>query len=82
MIEGYPLVPLFENQCLGVVVLSYLGKVYWGVNADWDRVPDIHVFIDAIKRSFDELGRGAAAGPAGPKRIPARSPLRRAVGQL
>jgi len=77
VIDGYPLVPLFEHQCLGVAVFSYIGKVCIGVNADWDRVPDLHRFIDALRLSFDEL-RKSAEGP-----IPLPSaPVARAVRVL
>src|SRR5262249_13163938 len=32
LLEGYPLVPLFENQALGVALFSYLDRLYWGFN--------------------------------------------------
>ena len=55
MIVGYPVVPLFENQGMGVAVFSYTGKVCWGINADWDMVPNVHEFVDDIRESFAEL---------------------------
>ena len=39
MVAGYPLVPLFENQGLGVAIFSYDDRLFWGFNADWDLVP-------------------------------------------
>jgi len=80
-LEGYPLVPLFENQCLGVAVLSYMGKLCWGVNADWDRIPDLDVFTAALKRSFEELRAAAKVATIGSKRVAAEQPIRAAVGQ-
>jgi WS/DGAT/MGAT family acyltransferase len=56
----YPHTPLFENQGMGVAVMSYLGKVCFGLTADWDLVPDLSVFARAIDSSFAELS--AAAG--------------------
>ncbi len=53
--EVYPMVPLFSNQALGVALFSYDGTLYWGVSSDWDEVPDLHAFIDALAASFDEL---------------------------
>jgi len=57
MLAGYPLVPLFSNQALAVAILSYAGKLCWGLNADWELVPDLHDFAKAVALSFDELHR-------------------------
>jgi WS/DGAT/MGAT family acyltransferase len=51
----YPQLPLFANQGLGVAVMSYDGKVFWGMLGDWDLVPDLDAFSEAIQTSFDEL---------------------------
>lgn len=56
----YPHTPLFQNQGIGVSVMSYRGKVCFGLTADWDLVPDLSVFARAIDSSFAELS--AAAG--------------------
>ncbi len=56
----YPMVPLFSNQALGIALFSYDGSLYWGINADWDEVPDLHAFVDAIDASFEELYRTCA----------------------
>jgi WS/DGAT/MGAT family acyltransferase len=55
LVAGYPLVPLFENQGLGVALFSYMDRLCWGFNADWDLVPDLDEFSAAIAASFDEL---------------------------
>jgi diacylglycerol O-acyltransferase len=81
VLKGFPLVPLFENQCLGVAVLSYLGKLCWGVNADWDRIPDLNVFVAAIRRAFEELCEAAKLPTIGRKRMAAEQPIRAAAGQ-
>jgi diacylglycerol O-acyltransferase len=81
VLKGYPLVPLFEHQCLGVAVLSYMGELCWGVNADWDRIPDLKVFIAAIRRSFEELCEAAKLPTIGRKRMAAERPMRAAAGQ-
>ena len=52
---AYPLVPLFFNQGLGIALFSYAGKLFWGFNADWDTLPDLDVFAEAIQASFAEL---------------------------
>lgn len=38
----YGLVPLVGPQALGVTVFSYAGQVMFGLNADWDAMPDLH----------------------------------------
>jgi len=55
MLESYPLVPLFENQALGIALFSYDGSLYWGFNADWDAIPDLHEFVQGIEREFEIL---------------------------
>jgi WS/DGAT/MGAT family acyltransferase len=53
--ESYPLVPLFSNQALGIALFSYDGGLYWGFNADWNAVPDLHDFVIAVEREFEAL---------------------------
>ncbi len=63
----YPVANLLPNQGLGVALFSYAGKLYWGIVADWDIVPDLHEFVLAIEEAFAEL----AAAP--PRPVEARS---------
>jgi len=70
MIACYPMVPLYQNQALGVALFSYDGRVYFGFNADWDAVPDLHELVQATSEEFEALvsatvGRAAPAGVAG-----------------
>jgi WS/DGAT/MGAT family acyltransferase len=53
--EAFPLVPLYENQSLGIALLSYAGGLHWGLTSDWDRVPDLHHVAVALGESFEEL---------------------------
>ena len=66
MRTSYPVVPLFENLGLVVGLFSYNGGLYWGVNADWEQLPDLHEFIVAIEDSFRELQEAAQAQAARP----------------
>lgn len=50
LLEIYPVVPLFSNQALGVALMSYDGKLFWGFNSDWDALPDLHDFVSAIEQ--------------------------------
>jgi hypothetical protein len=68
LVAAYPLVPLYRNQALGIALFSYDGGLFWGLNADWDAVPDLHDLVGALASEFDALRAAAAeaAGVAGP----------------
>jgi len=53
--EAYPMVPLFANQALGFALFSYAGNLYWGLNADWDALPDLHDLATALHTEFEVL---------------------------
>jgi WS/DGAT/MGAT family acyltransferase len=72
--EAYPLVPLFSNQALGIALFSYDGGLFWGFNADWDAVPDLHELVGAVDAECAALSQMAASAPAV---LPARQSERR-----
>lgn len=51
----YPFVGLWHSHGISVALFSYAGSLDWGINADWDLVPDIDVFVESIRSSFEEL---------------------------
>ncbi len=57
----YPMVPLMQNQNLGIAIFSYANDLHWGFNADWESFPDVHEFVDDLKASFAEYAKLAAA---------------------
>jgi hypothetical protein len=57
--EAYPMVPLFKNQALGIALFSYAGGLFWGFNADWDALPDLHDVVGDVRDSFAELESAA-----------------------
>jgi WS/DGAT/MGAT family acyltransferase len=59
--EAYPLVPLYKNQALGIALFSYNGSLFWGLNADWDALPDLHDLVEHLAVDFEAL-RKAATG--------------------
>ena len=63
LLEVYPHVPLVDNLGLGIALMSYDGQMHWGVNADRDRVPDLHDFVVDLEAAFDELRVLAGQGP-------------------
>jgi len=55
MIAAHPHVPLFDNQGLGIALLSYAGGLSLGLVADWDLVPDLAQVADAMEAAFADL---------------------------
>jgi WS/DGAT/MGAT family acyltransferase len=55
MLEAFPCVPILGTTSLGVAVLSYNGQLCFGLNGDYDVVPDLNVFASGIERSLKEL---------------------------
>jgi diacylglycerol O-acyltransferase len=70
MLDYLPYVPLMDGVRVGTAILSYNGKVAFGVTGDLDSVPDVAVVTDGIVTALGEL-RALAAPP------PARSRSRR-----
>jgi diacylglycerol O-acyltransferase len=62
MVAAFPLVPLFEQQGLGVAILSYDDSLCFGFNADWDLVPDVEELSEAMGDAFAELHAAAVQG--------------------
>jgi len=59
-LEMYPVLPLIGNQALGIVLMSYEDSLCWGLNADWDALPDLHDLVERIEAGYDELSEIAA----------------------
>jgi WS/DGAT/MGAT family acyltransferase len=55
MIVNYPMVPLWTQHGLGIALFSYNGRLFWGIQADYDTLPDSDRFLAAIQESFREL---------------------------
>jgi len=56
----YPMVPLMQNQNLGIALFSYAGGLHFGLNADWESFPDVHEFVEDLEASFAEYKQLAA----------------------
>jgi WS/DGAT/MGAT family acyltransferase len=67
MLEAYPLIPLLDNLGLSIGTYNYDGVIFWGLNADYDRIPDLKRFAELIQESFDKIleaaQQRAAASP-------------------
>jgi len=61
MLANYPMVPLWAQHGIGVALFSYNGRLLWGVQADYDTLPDSDRFVAALHTSFQELRHLAQA---------------------
>jgi WS/DGAT/MGAT family acyltransferase len=68
MTEAYPHLPLFEQQGLGIALLSYMGRLYVGMASDWGLGDMLAEVRDRVEAGFLELVQ--IAGIAGtPTRV-------------
>ncbi len=58
----FPIAFLPENQALAVVVMSYNGRMDFGLLGDYDAMPDIEELGDALRESLAELVEAAGGG--------------------
>ncbi|HEX9258647.1 MAG TPA: wax ester/triacylglycerol synthase family O-acyltransferase [Acidimicrobiales bacterium] len=59
MLEYLPFVPLSHGVRLGVAVLSYNGRMFFGVTGDFDTAPDVGVLAKGIERGMRDLVKAA-----------------------
>lgn len=65
----YPMVPLAQNQVLGIALMSYDGGLNFGLNADWDALPDLEELAGDLDAAIAELAEAAQApAPGAPRR--------------
>jgi len=63
MLEYYPYVPLSHGVRVGTAVLSYNGRLAFGITGDFDTAPDVGVLAGAIKGGVKELEKLATRHP-------------------
>jgi diacylglycerol O-acyltransferase len=72
----YPVVPLAQKQALGIAIMSYNGRLGFGLLGDFDALPDLETIAHHLESAIDDLA--VAAGPdhrigrTGPRRRPTR----------
>ena len=79
MVGTYPVPPLLPDQSLAIGITSYDGKVFYGITADRDLVPDADTLGQCIREALDELlDTVSGARPRAPRgRARAQRPRRR-----
>lgn len=60
MVSCYPFAPLIGKIGLCIGVLSYNGKLCWGINADSALVPDADRLADLIAENFERVKKAAS----------------------
>jgi WS/DGAT/MGAT family acyltransferase len=67
----YPQVPLTLNTALGIAIMSYDGRLGFGLLGDYDALPDLDAVAEDLEASIDELadaaGLPAAREPGAPR---------------
>ncbi len=67
MVDYLPFVPLSPGVRIGVAILSYNGRLAFGVTGDYDSAPDVQTMADGIEAAIAELSELAARTGASPK---------------
>jgi WS/DGAT/MGAT family acyltransferase len=62
MVAMYPLGPILDGGALNITCMSYMGSMFFGLNADRDAVPDVQRIADHINDALGELVKVANAG--------------------
>jgi diacylglycerol O-acyltransferase len=66
MIEMFPMVPLAPNQALGVAIMSYNGRINFGLVGDYDVMADLEQLAADFRESLEELARAAGVSLRAP----------------
>ena len=62
--EVFPVAFLPQNHALAVAIMSYNGKVGFGLLADYDSMEDVEALADGLNESLAELEQAAGAAAA------------------
>ena len=75
MLATYPVPPLLPGHPLSIGVTSYDGKVFYGINADRELLPDVDIFKTCLAEALEELITASTSkrAPRGRKRTAPRS---------
>src|SRR3954469_4487648 len=65
----YPQVPLVLNTALGIAIMSYDGRLFFGLLGDYDTLPDLDAAATDLDHAIGALSRAAGA----PLPVPAAS---------
>jgi diacylglycerol O-acyltransferase len=69
--DVFPVAFLPERHALAIAIMSYNGKIGFGLLADYDAMPDVGVIAEGIEASIEELADEAARAAAAREPTPA-----------
>lgn len=75
----YPVVPLARRQALGIAVMSYDGRLGFGLLADYDSVPELEAIALDLERAIASLAKAAGVPPRRVRGTAGRSATERKV---
>jgi WS/DGAT/MGAT family acyltransferase len=61
MLEYRPYVPISHGLRVGTAIISYQGRLFFGVTGDYETMPDVGVLAAAVPVEIDKLRRRAQA---------------------
>jgi diacylglycerol O-acyltransferase / wax synthase len=76
MLDPFPMVPLAKNQGLGIALMSYNGRINFGLVGDYDLLWDLDELAEDVAESLRELAEAAGvelAEPSPPVPEPSRA---------
>jgi diacylglycerol O-acyltransferase / wax synthase len=73
----YPKVPLVLNTALGIAIMSYDGRLAFGLLGDYDAMADLDDFATDLAHAIDELSAAAGVPPDGSRPRGSRRPASR-----
>jgi diacylglycerol O-acyltransferase / wax synthase len=60
MVSIEPMVPLAQNLALGIAIMSYDGRLHFGLNGDYDAMADIAYLASDLRAAIADLGEAAS----------------------
>jgi len=60
------MVPLAKGQALGIAIMSYNGRMNFGLLGDWDAMTDLDELAADLEASLEELADAAGIDLSGP----------------
>jgi diacylglycerol O-acyltransferase / wax synthase len=64
--EINPMVPLAKGQALGIAIMSYNGRMNFGLLGDWDAMGDLDALAADLEASLEELASAAGVPLSAP----------------
>jgi WS/DGAT/MGAT family acyltransferase len=71
-IDPFPMVPLAKGQGLGIALMSYDGRINFGLVGDYDVLHDLEDLAEDLRASLAELAEAAGVTLSEPPAIPSR----------